>query len=133
MVARNFNHFVYAIARRVVERDRFYSDACKPAPRHIFVMWRGKIYNSSLQAPFRERPDISIMTKSDHPYEDDLVEAIREIELRGDVEASDDFDINGTYHLVHLDGSRLLPPTDEEAKYFREHATVNILEYITPL
>jgi hypothetical protein len=111
-----------ALAQGVVERDRHYSKVCMPTPEHVFLRWRGGVYKGSLQRFFSERPEIVYMTKSRHPYEPELADAIRSIDPdRQDFEVPHDADISMINHLMQVDGNRLMMPTSEQRKFFREH------------
>jgi len=121
MVSENIDYD--ALAQEVVNRDRYYSAVCNPEPEHVFIRWRDAVYKGSLQRFFEKRQEIVYMTKSSRPYGQRLVEAIRRIDPgRQDFEVPDNVDVSGTAYPMQTDGNRLLPLTEEQRMYFKEHS-----------
>lgn len=119
---------VQELAAQVVERDRQYDVLCNPKPQHVFVGWREATYKGSLQFFFGDRPDIAFLSKSNHPYADDLIEAIRRLDPpRQCFVADDDFDISGTKYMVDVDMVRLRKLSDSQTGYCKRRLEDTLL------
>ncbi len=107
-----------------IERDKEYSSMA-PTTEHVFFNWRSDIYKGSINIPFDKRPEIAIISRSNHLYELEVVEAIRALDSENErpyVDIADE--IEDAITVAHIENRKVTPLNSEEDDYFQKNKPI---------
>jgi hypothetical protein len=115
-------------ARDVLRREKIMYGvpvARKHPGQKGFVAWQDSVYSAYLQAPFKDEPEIILMSKTRSALEPALIQAILKLENRTMFAADEDLKLEETVHVLGKVDERLTWLTSEQFGYINKWKTRN--------